>query len=55
MIKCSPFHYFYTIPEIILLAVVLFVRFPFWLRNVSVVKRIGLQNGLRIGGSGSFA
>ena len=34
MTKCSPFRYFKTSPEIILLAVMLYVRFPLSLRNV---------------------
>ena len=34
MTKCSPFEYFKTSPEIIRLAVMLYVRFPLSLRNV---------------------
>ncbi len=34
MTKCSPFKYFKTSPEIIRLAVMLYVRFPLSLRNV---------------------
>ena len=34
MIKRSPFKYFKTSPEIICLAVMLYVRFPLSLRNV---------------------
>ncbi|MEY8099438.1 IS6 family transposase [Falsihalocynthiibacter sp. S25ZX9] len=34
MTKCSPFSYFKTSPEIIRLAVMLYVRFPLSLRNV---------------------
>jgi putative transposase len=34
MTKCSPFRYFKTSPEIIRLAVMLYVRFPLSLRNV---------------------
>jgi len=30
----SPFRYFKTSPEIIRLAVMLYIRFPLWLRNV---------------------
>ena len=34
MTKCDPFKYFHSSPEIIRLAVVLYVRFPLSLRNV---------------------
>jgi putative transposase len=34
MIKRSPFRYFKTSPEIIRLAVMLYIRFPLSLRNV---------------------
>ena len=34
MTKCSPFRYFKTSPEIIRLAVMIYVRFPLSLRNV---------------------
>ena len=34
MSKCSPFRYFRTSPEIIRLAVMMYVRFPLSLRNV---------------------
>jgi putative transposase len=34
MTKSSPFHYFKTSPEIIHLAVMMYVRFPLSLRNV---------------------
>ena len=34
MTKHSPFRYFKTSPEVIRLAVMLYVRFPFSLRNV---------------------
>jgi len=34
MTKPSPFHYFKTSPEIIRLAVMMYVRFPLPLRNV---------------------
>lgn len=34
MIKRSPFRYFKTCPEIIRLAVMMYVRFPLSLRNV---------------------
>ena len=34
MTKCSPFRYFKTSPEIIRLAVMLYIRFPLSLRNV---------------------
>ncbi len=34
MTKRSPFHYFKTSPEIIRLAVMLYIRFPLSLRNV---------------------
>jgi transposase-like protein len=34
MTKRSPFHYFKTCPEIIRLAVMMYVRFPLSLRNV---------------------
>jgi putative transposase len=34
MTKTNPFHYFKTSPEIIRLAVMLYVRFPLSLRNV---------------------
>ena len=34
MTKRSPFHYFTTSPEIIRLAVMLYIRFPLSLRNV---------------------
>jgi putative transposase len=34
MIKCSPFRYFKTSPEIIRLAVMMYVRYPLSLRNV---------------------
>jgi hypothetical protein len=34
MTKHSPFHYFKTSPEIIRLAVMMYVRFPLLLRNV---------------------
>jgi putative transposase len=34
MTKCSPFRYFKTSPEVIRLAVMLYVRFPLSLRNV---------------------
>jgi hypothetical protein len=34
MTKYSPFHYFKTSPEIIQLAVMIYVRFPLLLRNV---------------------
>jgi len=34
MTKSSPFKYFKTSPEIIRLAVMLYVRFPLFLRNV---------------------
>ena len=34
MTKPSPFKYFKTSPEIIRLAVMMYVRFPFSLRNV---------------------
>ena len=34
MTNHSPFRYFKTSPEIIRLAVMLYIRFPLWLRNV---------------------
>ncbi|MCV2870672.1 DDE-type integrase/transposase/recombinase, partial [Defluviimonas sp. WL0050] len=34
MTKRSPFRYFKTSPEIIRLAVMMYIRFPLWLRNV---------------------
>ena len=34
MSKRNPFHYFKTLPEIIRLAVIMYVRFPLSLRNV---------------------
>jgi putative transposase len=34
MTKRDPFKYFKTSPEIIRVAVMLYVRFPLWLRNV---------------------
>ncbi|MET4808121.1 transposase-like protein [Limibacillus sp. MBR-115] len=34
MTKCSPFRYFKTSPEIIRLAVMMYIRFPLSLRNV---------------------
>jgi len=34
MVKRSPFRYFKTSPEIIRLAVIMYVRFPLSLRNV---------------------
>ena len=34
MIKCSPFSYFKTSPEIIRLAVMMYIRFPLSVRNV---------------------
>jgi putative transposase len=34
MTKRSPFHYFKTSPEVIRLAVIMYVRFPLSLRNV---------------------
>jgi putative transposase len=37
MTKRSPFKYFKTSPEIIRLAVMLYVRFPLSLRNVAVL------------------
>ena len=40
MIKHSPFRYFKTSPEIIRLAVMLYVRFPLSLRNVEYLKRV---------------
>ncbi|APO87225.1 MULTISPECIES: IS6 family transposase [Rhodobacterales] len=39
MTKRSPFRYFKTIPEVILLAVMLYVRFPLSLRNVENLLR----------------
>ena len=37
MTKRSPFRYFKTSPEIIRLAVIMYVRFPLSLRNVKVL------------------
>lgn len=34
MTKSDPFNYFHSSPEIICLAVMIYVRFPFSLRNV---------------------
>ena len=34
MSKCSPFRYFRTSPQIIRLAVMMYIRFPLSLRNV---------------------
>ncbi len=34
MTQRSPFRYFKTSPEIIRLAVMMYIRFPLWLRNV---------------------
>ena len=39
MIKHSPFRYFKTSPEVIRLAVMLYVRFPLSLRNVEDLLR----------------
>jgi putative transposase len=39
MTKCSPFRYFKTSPEIIRLAVMMYVRFPLSLRNVEDLLR----------------
>jgi transposase-like protein len=39
MTKHSPFHYFKTRPEVIRLAVMMYVRFPLSLRNVEDLLR----------------
>ena len=39
MTKHSPFSYFKTSPEVIRLAVMLYVRFTLWLRNVEDLLR----------------
>ena len=38
MIKHSPFRYFKTSPEVIRLAVMLYIRFPLSLRNVEGLR-----------------
>jgi hypothetical protein len=44
MTKRSPFRYFKTGPEVILLAVMLYVRFPLSLRNVEDLLRECVTN-----------
>ena len=39
MRKSSPFRYFKTSPEVIRLAVVLYIRFPLSLRSVEISRR----------------
>ena len=47
MIKHSPFRYFKTSPEIIRLAVMLYVRFPLSLRNVEdLLHERGIDAGI---------
>ena len=47
MIKHSPFRYFKTSPEIIRLAVILYVRFPLSLRNVEdLLHERGIDAGI---------
>jgi putative transposase len=41
----NPFRYFKTSPEIIRLAVMLYVRFPLSLRNVEDLNRPGFPGG----------
>ena len=55
MIKHSPFRYFKTSPEIIRLAVMLYVRFPLSLRNVEdLLQERGIEishETVRFGGT----
>ena len=47
MTKRAPFRYFKTSPEIIRLAVMLYVRFPLLLRNVEdLLQERGIEVGL---------
>ncbi len=40
MTKCSPFGYFKTSPEIIRVAVMMYIRFPLSLRNVEELLHV---------------
>jgi len=52
MSKPTPFRYFKTSPEIIRLAVMMYIRFPLSLRNVEdLLQVLSEKPGLRRGGS----
>jgi transposase-like protein len=54
MKKHSPFRYFKTSPEVIRLAVMVYVRFPLSLRNVELEKHgwlVGLEGGAVVRGA----
>ena len=53
MPKPSPFKYFKTSPEIIRLAVMMYVRFPLSLRNVEDLLHGSCQSNLDCCGAGS--
>ena len=52
MTKPNPFKYFKTSPEIIRLAVMLYVRFPWSLRNVEDLLALSEETRLRRAGAG---
>ena len=56
MSKRNPFRYFRTSPEIIRLAVLMYVRFPLSLRNVEdLLHERGIESGTKRCGSGGSA